>query len=501
MEDYADNEEDSLDLDVNLYDYYNGSSYNAHSDDDTYETVDIESYKSKAVTEETAITTEEEEEEENIAVNPVEDYTSALREGVAINRTGITAIMEHAFNGCTSLSSISVPDTLSYMGAYCIEDTQYYTDHINSNQTIILGGVLYKYLTEYTYSYEYNYDTSKYEAVANPFDDEIDEGIVSISYSAFSGVTGLTNLTLPESLKTIYDDAFSGCTDLTEISFYDGIQYIGSNAFKDTTWLEESNNGFAVAGDYLYKYVGKGGAITVPNNVKIIGSEAFALDSNITRAVIQDGVEKIMGGAFYRCENLQTVVVSGTVQSIGNQAFYGCKNLSRITFNEGLVSIGEKCFISCSKLNYIIIPSTVTQIGDMCFGFDYSDIYVSYSLVDGFTVVGDADSTAQKYAESKLINFKTRDEFVVPSYSEEYTVADDDDNEENNSPLDAKTIFYIVGSLAGVFILLCLILYIIDRKRHPKKYRNKRKNTRRYKNYMKYKQKVALRNQNNQNKK
>lgn len=483
----------SQDDSVSSYDYNYGydseddyvSSYDYNYDSES----DVTSIEEESSEEDTTTT----EEEENIAINPVAIYSSKLNEGVEINHTGINAIMEHAFNKCSSLAEINVPDTLSYIGAYAIEDTLYYANHVESNENIILGGVFYKYFPDYTYSYEYNEETNKYDPVVNPFDEEIPEGIVSISYSAFADIKGLTNLTMPESLKTIYDNAFYNCNALTDISFYDGIQYIGDNAFYNTIWLNESQGGFAIAGDYLHKYVGNGGAVTIPTRVKIIGNEAFALNTNVTRVVIQDGTEKVMGGAFYRCENLQTLVVSGTVISIGNQAFYGCKNLARVNFNEGLLSIGEKCFVSCSKLTYAIIPSSVTQLGDMCFGFNYDDIHISYSIVDGFTLVGDVGSTVQGYADTKMINFESRDTFVIPKAVQEYEVASDDEEENVETPLNIKMIVLIVLGLICLLAILSTILYLVDKKKNPKKYKKKRKRKKISKHYAKYLKNVEAR--------
>lgn len=447
-------------------------SWNTTTQDDNYTTSTIYDSDEEQDTEE--ITTQE---EESIAINPVSNYTSKLKDDVSIERTGISAIMEHAFSGCKKLDTLSVPDTLSFIGAYAIEDTPFYNNYKETGENIIIGSVYYKYFPSYKYSYVYNEETSIYEPVVSPFDEEIPEGIVSISYSAFQNVEGLTNLTMPESLKTIYDYAFANCTSLETISFHDDIQYVGNNAFFNTVWLNDATNGFAIAGNYLYKYVGGGGSITVPYSVKIIGSEAFALNTNITRVIIQDGVNKIMGGAFYRCENLQTVVISSTVMSIGNQGFYGCKNLANITFNEGLLSIGSKCFLSCSNLKYAIIPTTLTQIGDLAFGFDYSDIYSTYSMIDGFTLVGDEDSTAQEYAKAKMINFQTRENFVIPEVKKEYDVVNDDQDSDDTTsqPVDKKIIFGVIGGLVVLLLILSLILYTTDKKKNPKKYKRKKK--------------------------
>ncbi|MGN1411000.1 MAG: leucine-rich repeat protein [Oscillospiraceae bacterium] len=394
---------------------------------------------------------------------------------VTIDKSGLRNIMEHAFDKCSNLDNIVVPSSLTFMGAYAIEDTPYYTSRIENGKNVILGSVFYKYNPEYTYSYEYNDLTSKYEPVVKPFEETIPDGIVSISYSAFENVEGLTTLKVPDTLKTIYDYAFANCPSLTTIEFSNGIEYVGNNAFINTPWLDECENGFAILGDYLYKYVGKGGSITVPSKVRIIGSEAFALNSSITRVEVPTGVQKIMGGAFYRCENLQTVVIAKDVLSIGNQAFYGCKNLTKITLSEGLLSIGSKCFISCDSLKYIIIPDSVTKIGDMALGFDYDSTRSSYSLIDGFTIVASENSMAQKYAEVKMVGFSLKENFTIPEQVKTYEVDISDNDDKEQQPLDKAIIIKVISALVGLLILLSLGLYIKDRITNPKKYKKKKR--------------------------
>lgn len=406
------------------------------------------------------------------------DDENSQEKSIVIDKSGLRNIMEHAFDKCSKLEKISVPSSLTFIGAYAIDDTPYYTSRIENNKSITLGSVYYKYIPEYTYTYEYNDLTSKYEPVVKPFEETIPDGIVSISYSAFEGVEGLTTLEVPDTLKTIYDNAFANCTSLEEIDFADGIEYVGNNAFINTPWLNNSENGFVILGDYLYKYIGKGGSLTIPSKVKIIGSEALALNSTITRVEIPTGIQKIMGGAFYRCENLQTVVIQKDVLSIGNQAFYGCKNLTMITLNDGLLSIGSKCFIGCDNLKYIIIPDTVSKIGDMSLGFDYDSTRSSYSLIDGFTIVGSDGSMAQKYAEAKMVGFSLKEDFTIPKQSQTYEVSHDTQNDQEQQPLNKKLILEVIGGLLGLLVLLSLGLYIKDRITNPKKRKKKRRKKR-----------------------
>src|SRR5512133_413026 len=61
--------------------------------------------------------------------------------------------------------------------------------------------------------------------------------VTSIGVSAFSGYTGLTSVTIPESVTTIRDSAFSGCTGLISVTLGNSVTSIGISAFSGCTGL------------------------------------------------------------------------------------------------------------------------------------------------------------------------------------------------------------------------------------------------------------------------
>ena len=78
--------------------------------------------------------------------------------------------------------------------------------------------------------------------------------VTSIGAFAFDGCTGLTSITIPDSVTRIGDGAFSGCTGLTSITIPNSVTSIGDGAFLECTGLT---------------------SITIPNSVTSIGDEAF----------------------------------------------------------------------------------------------------------------------------------------------------------------------------------------------------------------------------------
>lgn len=75
--------------------------------------------------------------------------------------------------------------------------------------------------------------------------------------------------------------------------------------------------------------------------------------SNITSAVIPDGVTNLKQNCFYNCTNLASIVIPNSVTSFENTCFYHCNNLTNITIPSNVTTIGNYCFYGCTTLvNY-----------------------------------------------------------------------------------------------------------------------------------------------------
>ena len=173
--------------------------------------------------------------------------------------------------------------------------------------------------------------------------------VTSIGEHAFYNCSGLTSVTIPESVKSIGEGAFSGCPDLTSITIPESVTYIGSDAFNGTPWYNNQSDGLFYAGKVAYKYKG-----TMPANTSI---------------TIKDGTISIGVGTFSGCSGLTSVTIPESVTSIGSSAFYRCSCLTSVTIPESVTYIGDHAFSGCSGLISIDIPNSVTGIGDYAFAF------------------------------------------------------------------------------------------------------------------------------------
>ena len=120
-----------------------------------------------------------------------------------------------------------------------------------------------------------------------------------ILYGAFSGCTLLTEVIVPETIKTVADYAFYYCSNLKQFTIPVTVESIGDHAF-------------------YYCYDLK--SITIPDRITRIGNYAFCYCSGLERVTLGKGIIGIEGSAFSACTRLTTINIPERVTSIGDYA-------------------------------------------------------------------------------------------------------------------------------------------------------------------------------------
>ena len=208
-----------------------------------------------------------------------------------------------AFEGCSSLTSLTIPSSVTSIGSVAFA---------------------YSGLTSLT----------------------IPSGVTSIGRSAFSGCSGLTSLTIPSSVTSIGESAFWDCSGLTSLIILSSVTRISREAFRYCSGLT---------------------SLIIPSSVTSIDEQAFWGCSGLTSLTIPSSVTSIGYAAFYDCSSLTSLTIPSSVTSIGRSAFSGCSGLTSLTIPSGVTSIGEAAFSGCCGLTSLTIPSSVTSIDHNAF--------------------------------------------------------------------------------------------------------------------------------------
>ncbi len=119
---------------------------------------------------------------------------------------------------------------------------------------------------------------------------------------------------------------------------------------------------FQMDGTKLMKYSGTAEVVSIPDNVKEIGEEAFSGNDNIIKVTVGEKVESIGYRAFADCDSLRTIVVGDSVEEIGTAAFSNNRELVNVTLGANVKRLGNGVFAGCSQLDHLSVSDENTYL-------------------------------------------------------------------------------------------------------------------------------------------
>lgn len=221
--------------------------------------------------------------------------------------------------------------------------------------------------------------------VSDVTDVTIPEGVKSIGNNAFALCESLTTVHLPQSLTHICNSAFSGCPNLTGVELPDGLQVLQS---------------------YAFQYCSNLGHIRIPGSVKEIESSAFYACSGLREVELCEGLTTI-GKYAFAGTGFSSVTIPDSVQTIGKHAFEECKSmktiklpaslrfidecvfrgsgLTEIEIPDGVTAIKGGAFQGSKNLKKVVMPETLTsiEVGDYKFGSHFANCYSLQEFTGG----------------------------------------------------------------------------------------------------------------------
>ncbi len=223
----------------------------------------------------------------------ITDVSTSISGNITIPSTiggyPVTSIGEHAFEYCSALTSVSIPDSVTSIGSYAFRDC-------GSLQSVT-----------------------------------IPDSVTSIGECAFGDCRSLQSVTIPDSVTSIGNYTFFYCRSLQSVTIPDSVTSIGSYAFYECSSLTR---------------------VSIGNSVTTIGHFAFSFCDNLTSVTIPDSVTSIGERAFRVCNSLTSVTIPDSVTSIGYSAFEGCDKLTDVYYS-GTQKQWQKISIGSDNSNLI----------------------------------------------------------------------------------------------------------------------------------------------------
>jgi len=262
----------------------------------------------------------------------------------------VTAIDSWAFEGCVSLTGITIPESVTDIGACAFYNCTKLTNAAIPGSVSTIGDQAFDGCTGLT-------------GVT------MGNGVDSIGAWAFRGCTGLTDITIPDTVTAIGQNAFENCTGLTGIVIPNSVISIDHWAFRSCTGLTSLTIPDSVT-DMVGEWVFEGCSIEeliISDGSKTVTSEMVVCKPTLKSVIIPDSVTSIDYMSFYDCVGLTSVTMGNGVTDIGASAFQNCTSLTHVTIGSGVTIIGQQAFYNCAGLTGITISDSVTSVGTYAF--------------------------------------------------------------------------------------------------------------------------------------
>ncbi len=181
---------------------------------------------------------------------------------------GVPSIRNQEFDGCTNLTSVTIPHSVTSIGQSAFRNCSALT--------------------------------------SVPLPDKLTD----IPYAMLSGCSALTSVTIPSGVTAIGGEAFSGCTGLTSVTIPEGVTSIEFSAFSGCTGLT---------------------SVTIPG-IECVPFQGFLGCTGLTSVTVESGANQIDNEAFAGCSSLRSITIPATIIFVTDKSFSGCTSLQDVYY-------------------------------------------------------------------------------------------------------------------------------------------------------------------------
>lgn len=346
------------------------------------------------------------------------DYLYTNADGIQTTPGKITEMPTGIFEGCTSLESVIMPDSIAVIGESAFKNCKSLqsiniTDKIKNIRSYAFFGCTslkefdFTLLGSYARLWEYSFagtglesinlsnrvsvvdqyafaETNLYEAVLGSSLSAVDNytfknstiknlivnvGDSVLASNAFNGAKINTIDMSQSAMTSIVSSLFKGITTLTEVLLPPNLTKISESSFQNCKSLEKVNfnSNLTSIGSNAFSNTGIKEVDLSGTNISVIDSYAFTSCNNLENVYLNSGITDIKLYAFSSCKNLSNIDFNNAPLTIGNYAFYCDTALTAVDLGSNTKSIGQYCFKGCTALETVNVSESLTGMGQYSF--------------------------------------------------------------------------------------------------------------------------------------
>lgn len=360
----------------------------------------------------------------NLSVNviPAHTYVSAcafMKTGVEdVTIEDISEVEEKAFSDCKSLKklTINVPDGPAIADDLCIPEEL--AARCTNLQTVTFTGHAENLLSIKAAAFR---ETTMLTEISLP------DSIRTIEQCAFCD-SGIKNIHLPEDLRQIGNGAF-GSSGIKNIVIPDRVTKLGRGAFSRCYELTDVTlpESVTVIPRLAFINCDKLKTISAPN-VAVVCDNAFCHCEMLT--AFDFSQIKELGSASFAGTGIRKAVLSNKLTNLQPSTFCNCKNLQSVDMSacDNVKTISTCCFEDCNKLTDIKLPLNVRKFADGCFesvkfnslvikaGMRINCHALSEAVIDELEFADDADSPARTVVDISAFEGAKVGRLIIPDH-------------------------------------------------------------------------------------